>query len=228
MTTSRFGSKEPCLERIQEGTLELRRLSSIAPAIVKPAALLLVTLLPLTMYSQVFTCTTNNGAITITGYTDYWNVVSVSIPSTVNGWPVTRIADQAFYMHTNLTSVTIPNTVVDIGNWAFRDCLLLSSLTIGNSVTNIGEFAFADCYNLGSVVIGDSVVSIGGSAFSGSGLTNISIGTGLAKLGPTPFRGCPGLSAIDVAPLNASFSSADGVLFNQSQNHAHLLPAGQA
>ena len=73
-----------------------------------------------------------------------------------------------------MTSVTIPNSVISIGNRAFCECSGLTSVTIGNSVTSIGYEAFWGCSGLTSVTIGNSVTEIGGYAFSGcTGLTRI-------------------------------------------------------
>ena len=74
----------------------------------------------------------------------------------------------------NLTSVTIPNSVTSIGNSAFAFCSNLTSVTIPNSVTSIGGYAFQRCSSLTSVTIPNSVTSIGDYAFSGcSSLTSI-------------------------------------------------------
>ena len=62
------------------------------------------------------------------------------IPAEINGVPVTRIGNWAFYDN-RLTSVIIPNSVTSIGDWAFSNNLL-TSVTIPNSVTRIGERAF--------------------------------------------------------------------------------------
>ena len=62
---------------------------------------------------------------------------------------------------------TIPDSVVEIGEWAFDDCTRLTSITIPDSVVEIGEWAFYDCTGLTSITIPESVSYIGEQAFSG-------------------------------------------------------------
>ena len=69
--------------------------------------------------------------------------------------------------NTEITSITIPNSVTNIGNSAFYNCWRLTSVTIPASVTSIGESAFYGCSGLTSVTIPASVTSIGDSAFKG-------------------------------------------------------------
>src|SRR6266436_2482748 len=104
--------------------------------------------LPAVVQAQ-FNYTTNNGAITITGYTGPGGVVT--IPDTINGYPVTSIGDAAFYYGSTVTSVTIPTSVTSIGGSAFFFCTSLTSVTIPNSVTSIGNDTFYYCTNLTSV-----------------------------------------------------------------------------
>ncbi len=122
------------------------------------------------------------------------DLTSVTIPNSV-----TSIGDNAFQGCVGLTSVTIPNSVTSIGNNAFFHCDDLTSVTIGNSVTSIGETAFADCFSLTSVTIPNSVTSIGDAAFGGcSGLTAIIIGNGITSIGNSAFNGCSGLTSVTI------------------------------
>ena len=91
------------------------------------------------------------------------NLSSVTI-----GNSVASIGAEAFYGCTGLTSMTIPDSVTSIGNGTFYDCRDLTSVTIGNSVASIGDEAFYDCYNLvSSLVVPNNVTSIGYDAFCG-------------------------------------------------------------
>jgi len=94
--------------------------------------LLLGVLMLLTLFSAAraqFVTGTFGNQITITGYSGTGG--AVSIPSTINGLPVTIIDERAFESCLSLTSVTIPNSVLFIGISAFQSCPNLTSLTIG-------------------------------------------------------------------------------------------------
>ena len=77
---------------------------------------------------------------------------------------IKRIGPYAFAW-SEITEMTIPNTVTSIGDNAFTACYDLSSLTIPDSVTVIEEYAFEYCSGLKELVIPDSVTSIGDRAF---------------------------------------------------------------
>ena len=84
-----------------------------------------------------------------------------NIPNTV-----VTIEENAFAEST-ISSVTIPNSVKTIGNWAFSGCVNLRTVTLPASVTEIGEGVFGGCTNLTSVRIPASVKTIQKWAFEG-------------------------------------------------------------
>ena len=88
-------------------------------------------------------------------------LASVSLPDTM-----TMIGDYAFSGCHALGSVTLPNTLVSIGKRAFRSCSSLVSITIPEGVTSIGIQTFRECHALGSVTLPNTLVSIGDSAFA--------------------------------------------------------------
>ena len=87
-------------------------------------------------------------------------IQSVTIPESV-----TSIGDSAFAACRNLNSLTINDAATSIGNRAFTECPLTTTLSLGKKITTIGDEAFYDCRGLTSVTIPPSVTSIGKKAF---------------------------------------------------------------
>ena len=73
-------------------------------------------------------------------------ITSITIPD-----GVTSIPDYAFRVCDSLTSITIPDSVISIGWGAFRDCSGLKSVTIPSSVGAIGDYAFYACSKLRNI-----------------------------------------------------------------------------
>ena len=131
------------------------------------------------------------------------NLTSVTIPESV-----TTIGEGAFMGCSSLTAVTIPESVTSIEHAIFGGCSSLTSMTIPKGVTSIGEWAFSYCSSLTSVTIPKGVTTIGEGAFYGcSGLTSVSIPSSVTSISSQAFSYCSGLASISVDTDNPSYDS---------------------
>ena len=110
-----------------------------------------------------FSLNQNRGGYYITSYNGTES--NLNIPTTYSNLPIVGIDKQAFSGNSFLENVTIPDSILTIGNNAFDNCTLLKNITFGSNVTSIGDMAFYGCYSLESIIIPNSVSSIGNSVF---------------------------------------------------------------
>ena len=106
-------------------------------------------------------------------------VKNVLIPAKIDGVTIVGIDPYVFanrsdywgYVNDNttLTSVSIPNTMEEIGENAFKQCTALSTLRFapGSKLKTIGEYAFQGCSSITSLTIPDGLKNIGDGAFCG-------------------------------------------------------------
>jgi hypothetical protein len=154
-----------------------------------------------------FTYATNNGTIAIVKYTGPGG--DVTIPSTVNGLPVTSIWGYAFQNCSSLTNITIPSSVTDIGFDAFRACTNLLVITVdalNDTYCSVDGVLFDKSQILlilypaakvGSYTISNGVAYIAGAAFSYcSRLTSVTIPNSVTSIGTYAFADCPSLTGV--------------------------------
>lgn len=101
------------------------------------------------------------------------------------------------FMYSGITSVIIPESVVDIGGFAFADCKSLKEVVIPDGVKYIGESAFSGCFALEKVEMADSVLSLGVNAFLFcNSLSSVSLSRNLEILRDYTFAECPSLKDV--------------------------------
>lgn len=101
------------------------------------------------------------------------------------------------YQLWRVSSVTLPNSLREIGDMAFADCKGFSSIEIPNGVWRIGRYAFEFCQSLTSLTIPNSVTTIETYAFYLCyRISSVRIGFGLTKMGTGVFKGCSGLQKV--------------------------------
>ena len=121
-------------------------------------------------------------------------IIDLEIPNTI-----TNIGAYAFYYYESLKSVTIPNGVTSIGCGAFLHCTKLESVTMGNDVDIIGSQAFYSCTSLTSILMSNTLTTIESYAFNNcTSLVNVNIPDSVNSIASLAFCGCTNLKEIKI------------------------------
>ena len=123
----------------------------------------------------------------------------------------------------SITSVSISNTVTEIGEGAFASCGL-TSITIPSSVTHIRASAFADNPDLASITLSEGLKSIAGDAFYNTGITSVSIPASVTSISGSAFSKSQ-LSEVTVNGSSVSYCSVDNVLFSKDKTTLVMYPS---
>ena len=165
--------------------------------------------LPCRLNAQ-FTFVTNNGTITITGYTGSGG--DVVIPDEINGLPVTQLAGGAFHQCIGLTAIKLGANVAFFEPGPFTGCSGLKEITVDEAnsryasvdgvlvnKTQTALLQFPGGKEESTYLIPNTVTHINGAAFCYSlGLTNVVMPPSVRTLGSNSFGFCTNLTRVAI------------------------------
>ena len=129
-------------------------------------------------------------------------LTEANIPSSVefegNQYPVIKINDRVFSGNTNLTTVTLPESLTTLGSYAFSSCKSLKTIKIPSGVTAIPDHCFYECSSLDSVTIPEGVTTIGDRAFEDCNLNALTLPESLEAIGSIAFCGNRSLKSVNI------------------------------
>lgn len=195
---------------------------------IKRALSILLILGVLATSAMLFTsCMDNSGlefelnsdgeSYTCLGFKEGKSAAEAIIPETYKNKPVTAIGNNAFNENVmrdvynnffygaedpeekvKLTSVTIPESVTKIGDYAFSDCTELKTYNLPSNLKTIGTQAFIRSGIEGEVKIPNSVTEIGQAAFSATDITSATLPEGTVRVSVSLFAGCDKMTSVNL------------------------------
>lgn len=117
--------------------------------------------------------------------------------------------------------------VSGIGTCTDSVILLPEKSEAGDTVIGIGDYAFRGCTQLRGIELTPSIRSIGAYAFYGSSLEAVTVPAETVSIGEYAFCGCYSLKSIDVMPENPIYADEGGVLTSKSGEVLLAYPAGR-
>ena len=140
------------------------------------------------------------------------NAEDVVIPGTFLGKPVTILFDKLFAGHQEIRSVSIPDTVTDLGEFVFDGCLSLRRLELPAGLQNLWGYTFCRC-GIEEIVLPDPIKIIPAYAFKDCRhLKKVTCGSGLKKISSWAFGGCDQLTellhgpSVEISPEAFSYN----------------------
>ena len=126
---------------------------------------------------------------------------NVTIPSTLDEKTVISIGNEAFKSATNITGVTVSNSIQEIGYGAFNGCNNLASVNLGQ-LEKISFDVFKNCPKLTTITIPKTLVNgpsnVGGVFTGTTNLTSVTFENGLTQIPDGILRNCAGVTTVTI------------------------------
>ena len=170
--------------------------------------------------SGYLTYNIENGEAVIKGC-DQSATGEIVIPSTLEGYPVTKIAFPGFISCSYITSITLPETITYIEESTFESCDALAKVNI-SSIKSWCNIQFENTWGnplylakklyvngklLTEIVIPDGITSIGDYAFAGCEMTSITLPKSIQSIGSYAFLECNNLQNLTIPENVTSIGS---------------------
>lgn len=120
------------------------------------------------------------------------DITSISLPNSI-----TSLGNNCFQYCDNLISVKLPDNITSLGDYVFMSCSKLSSIKLPDTLTSLGEFCFGHCDDLITLILPNSITTLGLGCFTDcKNIKAITLPTNITSLPTHCFSDCKKLSEI--------------------------------
>lgn len=106
--------------------------------------------------------------------------------------------DSSFWSCKSLETVSIPSTVISIGQHTFDNCPNLKTVKLSEGILGIDNNAFTDCENLENINLPNSLLDIGSQNFQNTSIKNIVLPNKLKIITGQLFINCKKLESVEI------------------------------
>ena len=161
-------------------------------------------------------------SLSTSAFSDQNAITSIQLPNSI-----IEIGARCFSSCDALATVDLPDNITSLPDYCFSYCKSLNSITLPNNITSLGDYCFTDCSNLSSITLPNSIKIIPQGCFSNCrSLESIILPKNITKLRPFCFNNC--INLMDVTcewdKVNGEYASDafDGI-FTEARLH---VPVG--
>ena len=173
---------------------------------------------------DLFKYVIDDGKVTILEIVDGLDKMEkYEIPMAIDGYKVNKISSDVFYGNSYVKTIIVPETCVEINDYAFKGCENLEIINLPEGVTTIKKDTFSDCKQLKNISVPNTVQIIDWAAFAGSGLERVKIPCSVKTIDTYAFNNCKNLATVE---FNEGLEEIGQLAFNNCQKISNIkIPA---